>query len=327
LVQPATENVDAYTLYLRGRHAWALASLEGFQTAASCFEQTVAADPTYALAHAWLAYAYAMMGFDEFGLMAPLTVMPKARAAATRAIELDDSLGDVHFARALVAALYEWDWALAQTEFERAVEVGSASSLAQHWYAIFLCAMGRADEGLQVIRRAQILDPLSLAIQVTVGRCLHFGRRFDEAAACLRGHLERNPSSIQGYISLARTLVAQQLWADAASELERGIQQVGRVPILLSYSGVAHARLGRPDQARALLAELRQLATQRYVPIIYQAQIAFSLGDLDAGFQLFEQAEAERSGWLVFLRSEPGWDYLRGEGRFQAVVHRLHLDF
>jgi tetratricopeptide (TPR) repeat protein len=122
LVQPPTSNVDAYTLYLRGRHAWALASLEGFQAAASCFEQAVAADPNYAQAHAWLAYAYAMMGFDEFGLLPSGDTIPKVRAAATRAIELDDTLGDAHFAQALLAALYDWDWPRAQAEFERAVE-------------------------------------------------------------------------------------------------------------------------------------------------------------------------------------------------------------
>jgi len=327
LVQSPTSNVDAYTLYLRGRHAWALASLEGFQAAASCFEQAVAADPNYAQAHAWLAYAYAMMGFDEFGLLPSVDAIPKVRAAATRAIELDDTLGDAHFAQALVAALYDWDWPRAQAEFERAVEAGSASSFAQHWYAVFLCAMGRPEEALQVVRRAQILDPLSLTIQVSVGRCLHFGRRFDEAVASFRNHLELNPTSIQGYTTIARSLMAQQQWAEAASWLERGIQRIGRVPILLSYSGVAHGWLGHTDQARALLAEIRQLAAQRYIPILYQAQIYLRLGDLDLGFQMLEQAFDQRSGWLMFLRAESGWDYLRDDRRFKALVQRLQLDF
>ena len=327
LVQPPTDNVDAYTLYLRGRHAWTLASLEGFETAASCFEQALAADPNYAVAHAWLAYAYAIMGFDEFGLIPSLEAIPKIRSAATRALELDPGLGDAHFAQALLAALYDWDWTLARKGFERALEAGSASSLAQHWYAMFLCAMGQPEEGLQVARRAQILDPLSLAIQVTVGRCLHFGRRFEEAAECFRSHLQLNPASIQGYISLARTLLAQRKWDEVASELERAMQRLGRVPILLCFSAQAHAWAGRTDQARELLAELKELATRRHVPILYEAQICFSLGDMDAGFQRFEQAVDQHSGWVMFLRVEATWDQLRDEPRFKAVLRRAELDF
>jgi serine/threonine protein kinase/tetratricopeptide (TPR) repeat protein len=327
LVQPATGNLDAYTLYLRGRHAWALASLEGFQTAVGWFEQAVAADPNYALAHAWLAYGYAMLGFDEFALDAPLEMMPKARTAANRAIELDDSLGDAHFARALVATLYDWDWSLAQGEFELAMESVSASSLAQHWYALFLCGMGRPDQALQIILRAQILDPLSLTVQVSVGRCLHFARRFDEAIERFRSHLELNPASLQGYTCIARSLLVERRLEETISEVERGIARMGRLPILLAYSGQAHALLGQTDRALAFLAEIRQQAAERYVPIMYQAQIHFSLGDLEEGLRLLELAADQRSGWIPFLRSEPGWDSLRKDPRFIALLRRLHLDF
>ncbi len=327
LVQPATGNVDAYTLYLQGRHAWALASLEGFQAAVDRFEQAVAVDPDYALAHAWLAYGYAMLGFDEFGLKPPLEMRPKVRAAANRAIELDDSLGDAHFARALLAGLYDWDWSLAQGEFERAMEGVSASSLAQHWYAIFLCGMGRAEQALQIILRAQILDPLSLTVQVSVGRCLHYARRFDEAVEKFHVHLELNPASLQGYVSMARSLLVLRRLDEAVSELERGIGLIGRLPILLSFSAQAHAGLGHTDRALALLAEIREQAAERHVPLMYQAQIHFSLGDLDEGFRLLELAADQRSGWMLFLRGEPGWDPLRKDPRFMALLRRLRLDF
>ena len=268
LVRPPTESLEAYNLYLKGRHAWALASLDGYQDAVACFEQAVAADPAYALAHAWLAYGYAMLGFDEYAITPTLEVMPKVRAAASRAIELDPSLGDAHFARALVAGLYDWDWALALDEFERAMGGHSASSLSQHWYALFLCGLGRTDQGLQVILRAQILDPLSLTIQVTVGRCLHYARRFDEAVERLRTHLELNPASVQGHVVLARTLLTQHRWAEALSGIERAIITIGRLPIFLSFAGQAHAGLGQAHQALALLAEIRQIATERHVPVI-----------------------------------------------------------
>ncbi|HEU5039197.1 MAG TPA: protein kinase [Gemmatimonadales bacterium] len=320
LVAVPTGNLDAYTLYLRGRHAWSLASIDGFRTALDCFAQAVAADPQYAQAHAWLAYGYALLGFDEFSVMAPMEAMPKARAAAIRAVELDDSLGDAHFARALCAFLYEWDWGRARDEFERAMSAESASTLAQHWYALFLCASGQPDRGLQVARRAQTLDPLSLTVQVTVGRCLYYARRFEEAIDVFRLHLEQNPTSIQGYVTLYRALKCRGMLAEALLALERGINFLGRVPILLACAGYAHAQVGQRDQALALLEELGQLAERRYVPPAYQAEILFGLGDLDGAFRQWGVAAEQRSGWIPFLRADPAWDQLRTDPRHLALL-------
>jgi tetratricopeptide (TPR) repeat protein len=283
LVQPPTGNLDAYTLYLRGRHAWSLASIDGFQTAVDCFARAVAVDPEYALAHAWLGYANAVLGFDEFGVMSPTHALTKARAAANRAIQLDDSLGDAHFARALCALLYEWDWALAREEFERAMNASAVPALVQHWYALFLCVSGHPDEALQVARRAQTLDPLSLTVQVTVGRCLYFGRRFEESIDVLRRHLERNPDSIQGHVTLHRSLRMADMLSEALQTLERGINAIGRVPLLLACTGSIHGRLGQRHQALALLEELRVLGGRRHVPPAYRAEILFGLGELDEG--------------------------------------------
>jgi eukaryotic-like serine/threonine-protein kinase len=320
LVQPPTGNLDAYTLYLRGRHAWSLASIDGFQAAADFFARAVAVDPEYAVAHAWLSYAHAMLGFDEFGVMPFVQVLTKARAAADRAIQLDDSLGDAHFARALCALLYEWDWELARKEFERAMNASAVPALVQHWYALFLCVSGRPDEALQVARRAQTLDPLSLPVQVTVGRCLYYGRRFEEAIDVLRRHLERSPDSIQGYVTLYRALRVRDMLSEALQILERGINVIGRVPLLLACTGSIHGRLGQRDQALALLDELRVLAVQRHVPPAYRAEILFGLGELDEGFKEWDLAVEQRSGWIPFLRCDPAWDQLRSDPRFVALA-------
>lgn len=319
LVQPPTGNVDAYTLYLRGRHAWSLASLEGFQTAVDCFAQAVAMDPDYAVAHAWLGYAQALLGFDEFGVMPPARALASARASANRAIQLDASLGDAHFARALCALLYEWDWALAREEFERAMNAVPVPVLVQHWYALFLCASGHPDEALQVARRAHALDPLSLTVQVTVGRCLYFGRRFEEAIGVLRRHLERSPDSIQGYVTLYRSLRLRGMPSEALQELERGINVIGRVPLLLACAGNIHGQLGQRDKALALLEELRQLSTRRHVPSAYQAEIFFGMGELDETFRAWDLAVEERSGWIPFVRCDPAWDQFRADPRYIAL--------
>ena len=323
LVEPPTESLDAYTLYLRGRQAMRLGSIEGFRVAVDCFAQAVAVDSDYAQGHAWLAYAYLMVGFDEFGVMPPVEVMPKARAAAARAVELDASLGEGHLALALSAFLYEWDWALARDEFERVMSAGPMPAHAQHWYALFLCACGQPDQGLQVARRAQTLDPLSLTVEVTVARCLYYMRRFDDAIDALRSHLERNPASIQGYVNLYRALRVRGMLPDALLELERGISVIGRAPILLACAGNVHARLGQRVEALALLEELRQLGTRRHVPPAYQAEILFGLGDLDEGFALWNLAAEQRSGWMPFLRFDPAWDPLRSDPRHVALVRRL----
>jgi eukaryotic-like serine/threonine-protein kinase len=323
LVQPATANVDAYTLYLRGRHAWSLASPEGFRTAVESFTKAVAMDPNYAQAQAWLGYGYAMLGFDEFGVMPALEAMPQARAAATRAIELDDSLGDAHFARALIAFLYDWDWKLAREEFERAMSAAPVPALTQHWYALFLSASGHPDEAIQVARRAQALDPLSLTVQVTVGRAFYYARRFEEAIVTLRLHLEQSPASLQGYVALYRALRAEGSLEEALRELERGMGVIGRAPILLADSGFVHGRLGHHDQAIGLLDELGQLARRRYVPPSYQGEVLLGLGDLDQGFAHWNVAAEQRSGWLPFFPSEPQWDPYRRDQRFVALLQRV----
>jgi len=253
-------------------------------------------------------------------------VMPKARAAAARAVELDALLGEGHLARALSAFLYEWDWALARDEFERVMSAGPMPAYAQHWYALFLCACGQPDQGLQVARRAQTLDPLSLTVEVTVARCLYYGRRFEDAIGILRSHLERNPGSIQGYVTLYRALRIGGMLPEALLELERGISLLGRVPILLSWAGNVHARLGRREQALALLEELRQLGTQRHIPPAYLAEILFGLGDLDEAFALWNLAAEQRSGWMAFLWCDPAWDSLRSDPRYAALTRRLGVE-
>jgi len=322
LVAPQTRKPEAYNLYLRGRHAWDEATPQGFAQALTFFQQALELDPDYAHAHAWLGYSYAMLGLEEFGVLPPEQAIPPARAAALRAVELDDGLADAHLTRGIVATIYDWDWDLAQREYDRGIALGS-SGPAQHWYALFLCITGHAEEALQVIRRAQVTDPLSVTIQVSVGRCLHYARRLEEAAEVLRAHLELNPDSYQGYATLARNASARGSFEELVTTAERAMQAIGRRPIFLAYAGAAHGRLGRRSEAGAFLAELRELATRGYVPEIFQSLILFGLEDYDAGFRLWERACDRRSGWCVFLQADPDWDWLREEPRFQGLLRRV----
>jgi serine/threonine-protein kinase len=322
LVQAQTRNPEAYNLYLRGRHAWAQGTPPGFAQALDLFQQALALDPDYAQAHAWFGYAYAMLGFEEFGAMPPEQAIPLARAAALRAVELDETVADAHLTRAIVATLYDWDWDLAQREYDRGMALGS-SGPCQHWYALYLCAMGHAEEAMQVIRRVQVTDPLSVAVQVSVGRCLHFARRLDEADAVLRAHIEVNPGSYQGYVALIRNSLSRGRLEEAILVEEQATKAIGRRPVLMAYAGEAHGRLGHRAEAELRLNELREMASQRYVPEIFQGIIHLGLEDYDTGYGLLEEACARRSGWCVFLQADPEWDWQREDPRFQRVVRRV----
>lgn len=250
-----------------------------------------------------------------------------AKAAAERALELDPLLPQAHGSRALVAFLYDWDWALAESEFARAASLGPDTTGLSTWHAIFLSLMGRDEEAMEIITRAQASDPLSLINQLTVGRCHYLARRFDAAIAQFRSCLELEPRFFLAYSAIARAYGAKGMFPEALAEIERGMSLVGRLPLLLTYAGWAHAALGQRSEALGVLDELRQAAAQRYVPSIYSAQIRMALGDLDEAFELYDLAYQQRSGWLALLRTEPLWDPLRADPRFRELLRRMRLDF
>ncbi len=327
VVKPSTGNLEAYTLYLRGHYSWNKRTPEGWRAAIEEFERAIALDPQFAPPHAGVAYCYAMLGFDESGALLPSEAMPKARTAALRALELDPLLPEAHGSRAVIAFLYDWDWALAEGEFERAMGLGHDSSTSSAWHATFLALMGRHDEAAHVISRAQAVDPLSLINHVTVGRCHYLAHRFDEAIAKFRSCLDLEPRFLLGYPAIARAYLVKNRPREALAELERGMSFLGRVPVLLTYAGWAHAALGQRDEALGILDELRGVAAERYVPTLYAAQILGALGHLDEAFRLYDLAYEQRSGWLVFLRGEPLWDFLRSDPRSVPLLKKMRLDF
>jgi serine/threonine-protein kinase len=327
VVRAATADPEAYALYLQGCYFLNKRTAEGFVAGIEHFRKTTERDPGFASAHANLAYCLAMAGFDTFGALSPLEAMPQAQAAVSKALELDPMLPEAHGAQAVIAALFHWDWALAEREFDRTLALGGKLAPTHPLHALFLSAMGRHEESLRVVAAALAFDPLSLGLHLTMGRSLVWARRYREALPKFLATLEMEPTYAPTYWELGRVYQLMRMYPESAAILEQGIQLIGRAPILLMYAGSAYASLGERERALEIASELRGIAGQRYLSPLYEAHILAALGDLEGTFELFERAYELRSGWLIFARAEPVWDPLRSHPRYLALLKKLRLEF
>ena len=318
-----TGDVEAYTRYLRGRYFAQRRTVEGLRVALEYFEQAVEHDPRYALAHAGVAECWALLGFEEFGDVPPHEAMPRAKAAAERALAIDPGSAEGHHWSGVVAFLYEYDWSGAEAALRRAIELSPRYSLARTWYAVFLSATGRTDEGITRAREAEALDPLSFPIQTVLAHVLYFAGRYDEAIRQLRALLEIEPQNTRALSWLARTYSAMGRPGDSLDAAERAIASAGRHPSFLMSAGIALAQLGREAEARAILAELSDSGLHGYVSPVFRTPILFELGLRQETMASFRQALEERSGHLAFLRAESRWAPLRGEPEFEAFLEEI----
>ena len=327
VVRAATALPEAYESYLQGCYFLNKRTTEGFLAAIDHFRRATEWDPEYADAYAQMAYCHAMSGLDTFGALAPLEAMPKAKEAVAKALALKPQLPEAHGAQAIIAAVYDWDWERAEHEFERALSLGGRSPLIHLWYALFLSAMGRHDEGLRVVTTALAVDPLSLGLHLTLGRCLYLARRYEEARAKFDAILEAEPLHVPAYWEIGRVCEAMNRHSESAPILEQGMRLAGRLPPLLMYAGAAYAGLGERGRALEVAEELRQMSKQRYISPMYEGHVRVALGDLTEAFRLYDEAYERRSGWLMFTRAAATWDPVREDPRYLALLKRLKLDF
>jgi serine/threonine-protein kinase len=327
LVRVASEVTEAYTLYLQGCYFRSKQTVEGFQTAVDYFRRATERDPEYAMSYAQMAYCHVLLGFDSFGAVPPHESMPRAQAAVTRALELDPLLPEAHGARAVIATVYDWDWDLAEREFQLASSLGARSSAFHIWHAIFLLAMGRVDESRGVVTSAIALDPLHITLHLSLGRTYVFARRYEEALVRFRATLEMEPLYVPTLWEIGRVYYLMKRYSESAAALEEGMRLTGRTPTLLMYAGAAYAMLGQREMARAIAAELRATSEQRYLSPLYESHIRGALGEQEAADKLLERAYELRSGWLIFTRADPIWDPLRTEPGYLALLKKLKLDW
>ncbi len=312
------EDVEAFRLYLKGRYHWNKRNAEGFRRAIALFQEAIERDPGYALAYVGLADTHALMA--AYSVAPPGETMGRAKAAAVRALQIDDTVAEAHAALGLVTLLYDWDLAASERHFRRALDLNPGYATAHHWYAELLMAAGRPDEAMAELREAEGLDPLSVILVADQGRALFFARRYEEAVARCRRALETDPSFLPARIHLGMALEELGRVDEALREYEETARlSDGRQRVLVAR---ALAAGGRPQEARRVLAEVVDLAARSYVSPYGIAQVHTALGDLDQAFSWLNRAVDERTSWIAFLDVNPRLDDLRSDPRFEAVRRR-----
>jgi serine/threonine protein kinase/tetratricopeptide (TPR) repeat protein len=318
-----TESSEAYQLYLKGRFYWNKRTGESIKKSIEYFNQAIDKDPSFALAYAGLADSYVVPA----NRLPPREKMPKAKAAAMRALELDETLAEAHTSLARVLAVYDWDWAGAEKEFKRAIELNPRYAVAHQWYGGYFEAMGRHNESIAERRRAQELDPLSLMSNFELGVAFYFARNYDQAIEQSQKTLELDPNFPLVHAHLPAAYEQKGMYDKAIAGFQKGITLRGGTAWSFSMSGLGHvyAVSGKKAEARAVLDELKQMSRQEYVPADGIALVYAGLGEKDQAFTWLEKAYEEHAFRMAWLKVEPQWDSLRSDPRFADLVRRVGL--
>jgi eukaryotic-like serine/threonine-protein kinase len=318
-----TANPEAYQLYLKGLFYWNKRTAEALKTSVDYFSQAIEKDPSYAQAYAGMALAYVL--YPQYSAGKPGDSIPKAKAAAIKALELDDTLAEAH--TGLAQALFTYDRNIAESdrEYQRAIELNPNYATAHQWYAgSTLIATGRFDQAITEGRRAVELDPLSLIANVELSAIYGYARQNDPAIAQLRKIIEMDPNWYLARMVLCQTYGYKGQFAEAIAECEKA-RRLDDDPAVLSNLARAYVLSGKRDEALKVVAQMHELAKQRYVPAYGFGLVYAALGDKDQAFQWLERS-LQDGGWeITFLKVDPALDSLRSDPRFADLVKRVGL--
>ncbi|MGH7566243.1 MAG: tetratricopeptide repeat protein, partial [Gemmatimonadota bacterium] len=318
-----TEDPVAYDHYLRGLYFSHSPTEDGVRKSIAYYQRAIEADPDFALAYAGLAVAYHGLG-NRYGVE-PTEYLPKAKAAAERAVDLDDGLAESHLALAVVKAWWDRDYAGAEREFRRAIKDRPNHAGTHHIYGVFLVSMHRPDEGIASVRQALSLDPLSNFYSVDLGVMLRFTGRYKESIAQLQRTLEREPDNARTWLHLGRVYMATRRYEEALDALRRAEQLPGHEGNKLVGLGYAYAVTGKRQEAEAILTRIDSLASTQDFRPTERAVLELALGHRDRALERLERAERERDLDFVPLQLNEGLDPLRSDPRFRRIVERMGL--
>jgi tetratricopeptide (TPR) repeat protein len=317
-----TENTAAYNLYLKGRYYWNKRTEEALKKAIECFNEAIQIDPKYALPHAGMSDCYTKLGDVGVTAMLPKDAFARARAAALRALNIDNSLADVHASLGHID-MHQLRWVDAEKDFKRAVELNPNYATAHHWYAYYMAFNRRFDEALEKIEVALELDPLSLPIADSVGEFLYFARRYDEAIAHFRKTLEMDANFLPSRLNLGRAYEQRGMFREAETQFVKARQIAGESIDAVAALGHSYAISGNTEAALGVLAQLSELSKERYVSPYEIALIQTALGETEKAFQSLEKAYDECAEWMIYTNVDPRLDPLRRDARFANLMRRI----
>jgi TolB-like protein/DNA-binding winged helix-turn-helix (wHTH) protein/Flp pilus assembly protein TadD len=316
-------NPEAYESYLKGRYFWNKRTADGLKAALAYFNEAIEEDPNYAKAYSGLADTYALMGDWQYAVMTPKEAFPKAKAAAVHALELDNTLGEAHNSLAFVLDGFDWDLDAGGKEFQRAIELNPGYATAHHWYAWHLSLLGRFDEAITEMRKAENLDPLSLIINADLAELLGLAHSYDDAIRQSRKTIEMDPNFALAHNQLAQAYLQKHMYAEAVAELQKAVELSGDSPTCTANLARAYVASGKRSEAVKLLDVLKKRSSAGYSNSSEIAMVYASLGETDQAMNWLEKGFEERFNPGVLLR--PGFDPIRSDPRFQNLLLRIGL--
>jgi len=321
LTKRFTENRQAYEFYLRGRYAWGKRAIEDLQKGVAYFRQAIAEDPNYSLAHAGIADCLVLLGL--FGADKPREIMPQAKAAAMKAIELDGSLGEAHASLGQIRLIYDWDWMGAEADFQQAIRLNSNYPTAHQWHGEYVVSMGLFDRGLTELKKARDLDPLSLIINTNLGLNFYWARQYDRAIEQLERALELEPNFFRAHLHLGMCYERKRMHQEAIAEFDKA-RSISENSWTLAGLGQCLASFGARAEAEEVLSQLLELSRRQFVSCATIAVVYAGFKDrVDQTMEWLEKAYEERSGLLIWLKVWPIFDHLRSDTRFGRLLRRI----
>jgi TolB-like protein/DNA-binding winged helix-turn-helix (wHTH) protein/Flp pilus assembly protein TadD len=323
LERSKTVNPAAYEAYLKGRYFWNKRTRDGLKKAIEYFNRAIEMDPIYAEAYSGLADSYALSGDWEYGVLSPQEAFSQAKAAATKAIALDDSLSEAHTSLAFALDLYGWNWEAAEEEYKRAIQLNPGYATAHLWYAWHLMVIGRNSEGIRELRKAESLDPLSLIISADMADALCIAHLYDESVQQSRKTLELDPNFSVAHYELGQAFTQQHLYDEAIAEFQRAIELSGHNGAFDSNLAYAYAALGRKEEAMKIVNDLETRNDQNPSADANVALVYLGIGDQDRAMIWLNKAYEPRFNPSILLR--PAFDALRSDARFKDLRRRIGL--
>ena len=317
-------NAEAYEDYLKGRYSWNKRTADGLKKAIDFFNQAIEKDPTYAQAYSGLADAYALLGDWEYGVLPPKEAYPRAKAAATKALKLDSTLGEAHISLAFSLDGFDWNFGEAETEFRRGIELNPGYATGHQWYAGHLILFGKNNEAIVEMKKAEDLDPLSLIIGADLAEDFLIAHRYDEAVLQIRKTMDLDSNFALAHYQLGQAFLQKHSYNEAVGELQKTVSLSGGSTTSTSSLAYAYAVSGNRKEAEAILNELKNRSSGSFSNAPEIALVYVGLDQRDQAMVWLEKGYTERFNPGVLIR--PGFDPLRSDPRFQNLLHRIGLN-